>query len=118
VYVCHCDFCQKRSGATGTVSACFDSDQVREITGEPTRYNGLDTDDAGVAGLGVGISYFFCSTCGSTVFFISDGLPDVRSFAVGSFVDPDFPPPTHEFWTELRHQWVAPIRGAEAHERF
>jgi hypothetical protein len=37
---------------------------------------------------------------------------------VGSFVDPDFPPPTTEVWTELRHCWVAPIPDAAAHERF
>ena len=118
VYVCHCDFCQKRSGASGTVSASFGSDQVREITGEPTRYNGLETDGAGVAELGAGVSYYFCPTCGSTVYFITDVLPGVHGFAVGSFVDPDFPPPSDEFWTELRHKWVAPIGNAEAHLRF
>ena len=73
VYTCHCDFCQKRSGATGSVSASFESDQVLEITGDPTRYNGLETDGAGVAEVGAAISYYFCSTCGSTVYFISDG---------------------------------------------
>jgi hypothetical protein len=100
------------------VSASFESDQVLEITGEPTRYNGLETDGAGVAELGAGVSYYFCSTCGSTVYFTTDMLPGVHGFAVGSFVDPDFPPPTDEFWTELRHDWIAPIRNAEAHERF
>ena len=118
VYTCHCDFCQKRSGATGSVSASFESDQVLEITGDPTRYNGLETDGAGVAEVGAAISYYFCSTCGSTVYFISDGVPGLHTFAVGSFVDPTFPPPTDEFWTELRHEWVTPIRHAKVHERF
>jgi hypothetical protein len=100
------------------VNAWFDSDQVLEITGNPTSYNGLETAGAGVAELGFGVSYYFCSTCGSTVYFISEAAPDVHGFAVGSFVDPDFPPPVDEYWTELRHKWVTPIRDAEVHERF
>jgi hypothetical protein len=118
VYACHCDFCQKRSGTTGTVSACFADDQVLGITGDPARYNGLETDGAGVAELGAGVSYYFCSTCGSTVYFITDMLPGVHGFPVGSFVDPNFPPPVDEFWTELRHPWDAPFPDAEAHPRF
>jgi hypothetical protein len=35
-----------------------------------------------------------------------------------NFVDPEFPPPTMEVWTELRHHWLAPIPNAEAVERF
>jgi hypothetical protein len=54
VYTCHCDFCQKRSGSTGTVNAWFDSDQVPEITGTTKIFNGLGLDRAGVAKLGSG----------------------------------------------------------------
>ena len=118
IYACHCDFCQKRSGSTGAVSAWFASDQVLETTGDTKVFNGLETDRVGVAERGFGVSYYFCSTCGSTVFFTTEVTPGVHGFAVGSFVDPDFPPPTEEFWTELRHDWVAPIRDAAAYERF
>jgi hypothetical protein len=118
VYVCHCDFCQKRSGSTGTFSAWFNSDQVLEITGDIKIYNGLALDGAGVAELGIDTSYYFCATCGMTVFSTVAEIPGVHCIAAGCFVEPDFPPPTVEYWTELRHEWVTPIRDAEAHERF
>jgi hypothetical protein len=38
--------------------------------------------------------------------------------SVGCFVDPGFPSPTTELWTELRHHWVSPIPDAVAYERF
>jgi hypothetical protein len=43
--------------------------------------------------------------------------PGVHGFAVGCFVDPHFPSPTEEFWTELRRRWVDPIPDAVAYER-
>jgi len=118
VYVCHCDFCQKRSGTTGTESAWFASHQVLEIASDTKIYNGLELDGVGVAELGLGVSYYFCATCGSTVFSTIAEIPGIHAFAVGCFVDPDFAPPTEEYWTDLRPDWLASIPDAVAHERF
>jgi hypothetical protein len=118
VYVCHCDFCQKRSGSTGTLNAWFDSNQVLEIKGDTRIFNGLDLDGVGVAELGLSTSYYFCATCGITVFSTVAEIPGVHCFAAGCFVEPNFPPPTEEYWTELRHRWVAAIPDAVTHQRF
>ena len=118
VATCHCDFCQKHTGSAFRVSSFFREDQVLEITGEPNVYNGLETDGVGIAGSDeIGVAYHFCGTCGSTVYWIWEpGPAGVYGIAVGGFVDPDFPAPTLEVWTDLRHHWVAPIPGAVAHE--
>src|SRR5204862_4565861 len=42
VYVCHCDFCQRRSGNVFIASAQFPEGQVISISGEMGTYNGLE----------------------------------------------------------------------------
>jgi hypothetical protein len=119
VAACHCDFCQKQTGSVVQVISYFGDDQVLEITGEPNVYNGLEIDGVGIAGSDENsVSLYFCGTCGSTVYRLLGQLPGMYGIGVGTFVDPDFPPPTIETWTELRHDWVAPISGAVVHERF
>jgi hypothetical protein len=118
VYICHCDFCQKRSGTTGTQSAWFTSDQVLQVAGDTKIYNGLELDGVGVAELGLDASFYFCATCGSTVFSTIAEIPGVHALPVGCFVDPDFPPPTEEYWTDLRPDWLASIPDAVVHERY
>lgn len=116
VHTCHCDFCQKRTGSVMSVAALFVPEQVVSISGETKRFNGLEIDGV-PAQSGLGIDYFFCTTCGSTVYStaateeIFDGQTFTAIF-VGNFVDPDFPKPTIEYLTATRHHWVPPITGA------
>jgi hypothetical protein len=116
VSVCNCDFCQKRTGSVFQVSGYFAEDQLVEIRGEVKTYNGLEVDGVGIAS-GRAAEYHFCTTCGSTVYWTVDGLPG-SFIAVGNFVDPNFPAPTIESWTSLRHHWVPPAPGAAQFETF
>ena len=115
IYVCHCDFCQRRSGNVFIASASFPEDQVVSITGETRCYNGLEVDGDGPPGIPGGINYRFCAVCGSSVYF-DMVLPATgqRFFtvALGAFVDAVFSQPTVEFFTKFRHPWVPPIPGA------
>jgi hypothetical protein len=116
VVICHCDFCQKRTGSVFQVCGYFVEDQTVKISGETKIYNGLEIDGIGSA-LGDGINYHFCTTCGSTVYWTIEGQP-VLAIAVGNFVDPDFSPPTMEFYVTRRHRWVPPARAADQFETF
>ena len=119
VAACHCDFCQKHTGSAFRVSSFFADDQIVEIKGDPKAYNGLEIDGVGLDGSDqYGTTFHFCGTCGSTVYWTTDLMTGYHGIAVGSFVDPDFPPPTMENCTELRHHWVAPIPDAVAYEHF
>lgn len=110
---CHCDFCQMRTGSVFQVCAYFSLEDAIEIDGETTSYNGLETD--GVASTaGNSVTYRFCPVCGSTVHWRIEGF--LQAVPVGSFVDPDFPPPAMELHTTLRHRWVPPVPGAEQYE--
>ena len=112
VLVCHCDFCQKRTGSVLSVAAQFTPEQVVATSGATTTYNGLEIDGVGALG-GVAIDYHFCTTCGSTVYwsFTFDGQ-SITGIAVGNFVDPHFPAPTVEYFTATRHHWVPPVPDA------
>ena len=115
VVVCHCDFCQKRSGNVFIAAAHFAADQVA-IEGETRCYNGLEVDGVGAVGVDGGINFRFCVVCGSTLYwdFLHPLTQEPRvAIAVGNFTDPQFPAPTAEVFPEWRHHWVPPIAGAE-----
>src|SRR3954464_14792557 len=95
VYVCHCDFCQRRSGNVFIASAQFPEEQVVSITGETRCYNGLEIDGVGAVAIPGGINYRFCTVCGSSVYFDSvfaDGGQRVFTIALGAFADAVFAP--------------------------
>ena len=52
------------------------------------------------------LTFHFCPTCGSNVYWESQASPDLLSVAVGCFADPGFPPPVRTVWTETRHEWL------------
>ncbi len=121
VYVarCHCDFCQKRTGSAFQVVAGFSEEQVVESTGETKIFNGLELDGEGIKVPGqpdVGVANHFCPTCGTAVYWFIDAQKGMRMIAVGCFVDPDFPAPTLDLFTTLRHHWVGDVPGAQTFE--
>ena len=113
---CHCEFCQKRTGSPFQVSAVFSDDGGIEIKGESSVYNGLTVNGVGTSN-GDDVTYHFCPTCGSTVFWVFEGRP-ILVVAVGNFADRDFPVPTAELHAPFRSRWVQPIEGAEQFEGF
>jgi len=52
------------------------------------------------------MTYHFCPTCGSTVYWENDGFPGYVTVAIGNFADPKLPAPTIAVWEETRHPWV------------
>lgn len=52
------------------------------------------------------MSFHFCPTCGSSVYWHGDVRPDDYGIAVGAFADPDFPLPTLSVWEQTKHSWI------------
>ncbi len=52
-------------------------------------------------------TFRFCSTCGATVAYVNQGMPDVTAVPVGAFADPLFPPPAFSVYEDRKHPWVA-----------
>ena len=114
ILTCHCDYCQRRTGAPFQVSCWYEKDKV-EIAGEYKVF----AESAN----SVGVDYRFCPTCGSTVFWSFDNVAEFpfKNFfgiAVGAFADPNFPKPELELHVGHRCSWIPEFEGLPQCEGF
>ena len=56
---------------------------------------------------GNALTFHFCPTCGSTVYWENEGFPGYVAVAIGNFADPNFLAPTIAVWEESRHSWFS-----------
>jgi hypothetical protein len=96
---CHCLACQRRTGALFASNAFFRRDRVVATEGEHRTWQ--RTGDSGQV-----LTFHFCPTCGSTVFWERELAPDMLTVAVGAFADPAFPAPVRTVWVENKHDWL------------
>jgi hypothetical protein len=74
---------------------------------EQVSFSGKTTAWTRTAESGNVMTYHFCPTCGSTVYWENEGFPGHVTVAIGNFADPHFPAPTIAVWEETRHPWVS-----------
>ena len=96
---CHCLACQRRTGALFGSAAFFGRNQVLATEGESRTYT--RRADSGAA-----LTFSFCPTCGSNVFWENERVADTVSVAVGAFADPHFPKPMRAVFERSRHDWM------------
>ena len=84
---------------TTRCAACSCGQLHLMIEGEPAWKRTAESGNA--------LTFHFCPTCGSTVFWESEGFPGYVAVAIGNFADPNFPAPTIAVWEESRHPWVS-----------
>ena len=85
VVACHCLDCQRRTGAPFGVGAFYPVDAVA-ISGTPKEF----TREAASGGK---VHSYFCSNCGSTIYWKANNLPSLIGVAVGALADPKYPAP-------------------------
>lgn len=105
VSICHCLACQRRTGSVFGEQARFPREAVA-ISGASTAYVRVGDE-------GTKITFHFCPTCGSTVYYEPEGLEEFLAVPVGAFADPTFPPPSFSVYEERMHSWVVPPEDAE-----
>ena len=98
ISICYCLACQKRTGSAFGVQARFREDQVT-IRGNATPFERVGDE-------GGRITFRFCPTCGTSVYYTADYMPGAIAIAVGSFADSSFPPPTLSVYEHRRHAWL------------
>lgn len=89
VNCCHCEACQRRTGALMHSGAYLRQDQVSP-SGPETLYTRRINEDRT-------ITFHFCPTCGSSVYWHLDSRPGHFGVAIGAFAAPDSPPPPTRF---------------------
>ncbi|WP_342118691.1 GFA family protein [Pseudoduganella sp. OTU4001] len=107
ISICHCLNCQRRTGGPFGEQARFPRENVK-VSGTSTVYRIVGDS-------GNGANFHFCPTCGATVYYEPEALPDFVGIPVGAFADPSFPAPGVSVYEERMHSWVAPPPGAERH---
>ena len=98
VSLCHCLECQRRTGGPFGIAAFFPRAAVT-ISGRATDY--VRPSDSGFP-----VTFHFCPTCGSTVWWEPARKPDFVAVASGAFADPAFPGPTKFVYHHHRHDWL------------
>lgn len=100
VVICHCDECQRQSGAPFSLNVVVDRDAFT-ISGDTlTTYVTVGTDS------GENRDRMFCSTCGSTVLSILAEADDMAIIKAGTLDDRSWLMPEMEVWCETRHPWI------------
>jgi hypothetical protein len=107
VSACACRWCQKRTGSALGISVYFEKGDVVFTQGTLQTYR--LTSDAGRW-----IESGFCATCGTTVSWTLEFLPDYRGIAGGTFDEPTFwYKPERFVFARSKPDWLAAPDGVE-----
>lgn len=95
--VCHCNNCKRRTGSAFGISAYFKDAQIRGTSGETATYRIAGTNPQ---------ERFFCTTCGTMLFWKNRAFSGLTGVAGGCFTDPPLPEPTHTVSNQGRCPWL------------
>jgi len=82
VTVCHCTYCQRRTGSAFAVEAVFDKSQVSMTAADVRRYRHISDES------GRWLETEFCANCGTTIGLELELNPAIRLIDAGTFDDP------------------------------
>jgi len=108
--VCHCTFCQHRTGSAFGVGVYFLSNEVEFLSGTLKVYEHRSDET------GRWIRTEFCVNCGTTVTWTLEVMPDGRGLAGGTFDDPHWFEIARHSWTRSAHRWVTVPPDTPAYE--
>ena len=92
---CHCQLCQKASGAPFVTWATYTTNQFMFVRGEPAFF---DSSAKGKWG--------FCSACGTALTFKSSDYDNEIDVTVCSMDCPDNISPDYHIWTVSQRRWI------------
>ena len=109
--ICHCRFCQQRTGSALGVGVYFKKDDFELLQGQLKSYE-YRSDESGRW-----LRMEFCPGCGTTVTWTLELFPDGRGVAGGSFDDPSWLKIERHTWTRSKQRWVPIPPEAEKFEK-
>ncbi|MAJ81298.1 MAG: hypothetical protein CMF41_00090 [Legionellales bacterium] len=110
VAVCHCRYCQLRTGAPFGSLAYFASSEVKLLKGSLTDYSFTSES-------GTGWTTKFCSKCATTLFVELEKRPGLTGVSYATFDPPTFHfPITREVFTRSKAHFVGELEASEHHE--
>jgi hypothetical protein len=114
VTMCHCTWCQRRTGSAFGAEAVFKIEQVI-LTGDTQRAYRHISDQSGRW-----LDQHFCGNCGTNLGITMQAVPDIRSVAAGTFDDPSWLNPAEltfrHIFLRSDHGWADVPEGMERYE--
>jgi hypothetical protein len=109
--VCHCTWCQKRTGSAFSFSAYFSDADVEFLQGKLSQYEHRSDET------GRWLRTEFCSACGTPVTHTTELRPGLRAISAGTMDDPDGFSIARHIWSRSARPWVAIPDGVEVYEK-
>lgn len=98
--VCHCKSCQRQSGSAYSTIGAVAKATFELTRGEPKLY------EDGSAESGGSVERWFCGNCGSPIYSVLAGQPEILALKTGTLDDTaDFQPAVH-VWCRSKQNWV------------
>ena len=109
--VCHCTWCQRRTGSAFAFAAYFNEADVELLQGRMTAYEHRSDET------GRWLRIEFCPVCGTPVTHTAELRPGLRGIAVGTLDDKDWFRIDRHIWSRSARPWVAIPEGVEVYEK-
>jgi hypothetical protein len=103
--ICHCTFCQRRTGSSFATIAYFNEGDVSFNQGELKQYQHRSDES------GRWLRTDFCPTCATTVTHTVEVRPGLRAIAVGTLDDPEQLTIERHIWVQSKRSWVSIPEG-------
>jgi hypothetical protein len=114
--VCHCRWCQRRTGTAFGTEVIFRAEDVRMLGVEPAHYRHRSDES------GRWLDVYFCPTCGTNVGLTLELVPGVRTVPAGAYDDPAWLDDCRlrelHVFTRSRRRWADASPHAEVHEGY
>jgi hypothetical protein len=98
--VCHCDHCQRQSGAAFSVNLVVHESQMA-VSGDLNTF-----EDRGEHGDAVYVYRRFCGQCGTPIFSAMVEPAEILAVKAGTLDDRSGVKPTVEVWCDHKQPWV------------
>jgi hypothetical protein len=98
--ICHCTFCQRRTGSALGIVVYFDEKDVEITRGILNTYEHRSDESHRW------LRIEFCPTCGTTVTLRIERRPSARGIAGGTLDDPHWLTIPRHYWTRSAQQWM------------
>jgi hypothetical protein len=109
--ICHCKFCQKRTGSAFSEPVVFRTEQVEFSGGLLTTYEHRSDESHRW------LRMEFCPRCGTTVSWTAERRPGMRGMSGGTFDDPNWVKTRKHIWTRSVQHWLVIPVDAECFEK-
>ncbi len=112
--ICHCTWCQRRTGSAFGVELVFEKNQVQFHSDSLSVYRHRSDES------GRWLDQHFCNACGSGIGLTLEAVPSIQSISAGSLDDQNWPALVHlarrHVFVRSARQWSVIPGNVEQHE--